>query len=181
MLNSYDDHRSVLYIEELLKNKQYFHNVPGFQNNIDIFKEQDVVWLKYKNSLVRSVKDFLKKEIKIVDISSWVYKSDKDTTSLRDHLWHDHLFKDDSEVDQKLPNKLSGGQSMLCGIYYLKISKFDDIETVGTEFDIEGNKFFLRPVYNSWIIFEPNLLHRAGITKFERYTLATDVIYETGD
>lgn len=179
MLNSYDDHRSVSYIEELLKNKQYFPNVPGFQTNIDIFKEQDVVWKKYEDSLVRSVKQYVNADVNIIDISAWAYKSNIETNFSRDILWHDHLFSDDNIVDQTLPNKILKGQKLVCAIYYLKISSLDDANVVGTEFDINGNRFFIKPVKNSWVLFEPNLLHRSGITNYERCILAADIIYET--
>jgi hypothetical protein len=176
-----DDLISVTNINQLLNQELYFKNVPGFQTSVDLFKSDEVIWKKYKDSLIRSVNNYIQKKVKIVDISSWAYKSTADPTVSRNQLWHDHIFAEDDEVDATLPNRVAKGQKLLCGIYYLKISNLDDINTVGTEFSIEGNNFFIKPIKNSWFIFEPNLLHRSGITKHERYTIAADIIYETSN
>lgn len=173
-----DDLKCLKHIDALIDNGQYFNQVPGYQINVDIFKKDIKFWKKYRSSLIRSVKEYLQKEIELVDISSWAYVSTVDTNKCRNNLWHDHIFDEDGEIDQALPNKLSGNQKVVCGIYYLYVSDSDNLETAGTEFKINETTFFIKPEKNSWFLFEPELLHRSGVTNSKRYVLATDVIYE---
>lgn len=163
-----DNQTAMKIIEDLVRKGNYFKNSPKYQTNVNLFKLDESIWLKYKLSFLFSVSMYLGKELQAWDLMAWSYMTNLDTEENRDLYWHHHN-------NNPYKKKISG-------IFYLHIP--DDVEKqeyAGTEFAPDGidgqNKYFVKPQQFTWIIFPGDLWHRPGIVQSNeyRFVIAADM------
>ena len=166
---SAEDNQTVIkIIEELVDKGSYFTNSPRYQTNVNLFKLDESIWLKYRLSFLFSVFMYLGKEVKVSEMMAWSYMTNLDTEENRDSYWHHHN-------NNPYKKKMSG-------VFYLHIP--DDVkeqEYAGTEFAPDGvegqNKYFVKPQQFTWIVFPGDLWHRPGIIQSNKYrfVIAADI------
>ena len=88
---SAEDNQTVIkIIEELVDKGSYFTNSPRYQTNVNLFKLDESIWLKYRLSFLFSVFMYLGKEVKVSEMMAWSYMTNLDTEENRDSYWHHH-------------------------------------------------------------------------------------------
>lgn len=168
IITAQDNQTAMRIIEDLIRKGNYFKNSPKYQTNINLFKLEEPVWLKYRLSFLFSVFMYLGKEVKVSEMMAWSYMTNLDTEENRDLYWHHHN-------NNPYKKKMSG-------VFYLHIpDDVKDRDYAGTEFapnGVEGqNKYFVKPQEFSWAIFPGDLWHRPGIVQSRnyRFVMAADI------
>lgn len=162
-----DTNQAIGTINKIIDSGNYFKNSPPFQTQENLFARQEACWLKYRMTFLTSVFLYLGQEARVANMMAWCFKTNLATQENRDLYWHHH-------------NKHSGRS--LSGIMYLHIpDDVKDFDTCGTEMAPNGpegdGKFYIRPSYNTWLIYPSATWHRPGIVQSDqyRYVLAVDI------
>lgn len=170
LISDQDNQAAIEEITGIISQGNYFENSPKFQTKENIFQRSGPHWLKYRMSFIFSCFMYIGKEVKISNTMSWSFMTNSKTAENRDILWHHHHHKKDKK--------------MLSGIYYLHIpDDVKDRDYCGTEIapfgPNEDNKYFVRPIDFSWIIYPSDVWHRPGISQSNkyRYVIAADLEY----
>jgi hypothetical protein len=158
--------------KEIIGSGNYFHNSPKFQTKENLFFRQDPVMLKMRQSFVYSCFMFLRREVRIKNMMSWVFMTSAKDAEDRDNMWHNHHVGDnDSATDT------------VSGIWYVHIPPTANPDITGTEFAMDypnfNNTFFLKPNNLTWNVYPSKLWHRPGITDSDeyRFVFAADMEY----
>jgi hypothetical protein len=166
-----DNTEAIGIIQNIIAGGNYFTNSPKYQTKENIFSRQEAVWLKYRMSFLFSVFMYLGKEVKVSNMMAWSFMTNLSTAEDRNRYWHHHQHKAD--------------KNMLSGIMYLHIpADVKDMDYCGTEMAPNGpegdGKFFIKPSFNSWLIYPSKEWHRPGIVQSNeyRFVLAADIEYE---
>ena len=169
-----DDNEQIKTVaKSIIDSGNYFHNSPKFQTKENLFARPEPVFLKMRQSFIYSCFMFLGKEVRIKNIMSWVFMTNKNDAEPRDNMWHNHHVSDND-----------GTTDTVSGIWYVHIPK--DVSSPalsGTEFALNGNDFdntiFLKPKELTWAVYPSKLWHRPGISDSveNRFVFAADMEY----
>ena len=122
LITNEDNEQIKAISKKIIDSGEYFTNSPKFQTKQNLFSRPEAVWLKMRQSFVYSCFMFLKREIRIKNIMSWVFMTSNKDVEDRDKLWHHHHINDNN-----------GTTGTLSGIWYVYIpitSNPDLTETV---------------------------------------------------
>jgi hypothetical protein len=172
MISAEDNQTVMKIIEELVRTGNYFKNSPRYQTNVNLFKLDEPIWLKYRLSFLFSVFMYLGREVKVNNMMAWSFMTNLEGAEDRETLWHNHWHPQN-------PNA-----KMLSGILYLHIPKdVANRETCGTELAPMGpesdEKFFIGPNEYTWNIYPSDTWHRPGVVQSMdyRFIIAVDIEY----
>ena len=158
--------------KEIIDSGNYFHNSPKFQTKENLFFRQDPVMLKMRQSFVYSCFMFLRREVRIKNMMSWVFMTNAKDSEDRDKMWHNHHVSDND-----------GTTDTVSGIWYVHIPLTANPDITGTEFAMDypnfNDTFFLKPNNLTWNVYPSKLWHRPGITDSDeyRFVFAADMEY----
>lgn len=162
-----DKNNAISDINRIIDSGNYFKNSPPYQTSVNLFGLQEPHWLKYRMTFLTSVFMYLGQEARVANMMAWCFKTNLSTVEDREQYWHHH-------------NKHSGRS--MSGIMYLHIpDDVQDFDTCGTEMAPNGpegdGKFYIRPSFNTWLIYPSAVWHRPGIVQSDqyRYVLAVDI------
>lgn len=169
-----EDNNQIMFIaKDIIDSGNYFQNSPKFQTKENLFARPEPVWLKMRQSFIYSCFMYLKKEVKIKNIMSWVFMTSERDIEDRDQLWHNHHVSDND-----------GTTDTVSGVWYVHIPPNNSRpELTGTEFAFDypnfNNTVFLRPKELTWVTYSSKLWHRPGITDSidYRFVFAADMEY----
>lgn len=158
--------------KKIIDSGDYFTNSPKFQTKQNLFARPEAVWLKMRQSFIYSCFMFLKREVRIKNIMSWVFMTSAKDVENRDRLWHNHHISDNN-----------GTTGTLSGLWYVYIPLTSNPELTGTEFAMDWpemkDTFFFKPNELTWNIYPSKIWHRPGITDSDeyRFVFAADMEY----
>lgn len=165
-----DDSNASSYLLGLIEKGKFMTVPPGRQNFGCLFTDHGNLWDVYKTSFIKSVSEYLNKEITPLSLVGWSYMTNEDLQGDRTKLWHIHWDENDSN------------EKWISGIYLLQTQK--DYPYAGTEFSLSGNDndqntVFLETKEQHWNIYPANMWHRPGIAlgKDYRIVIAADLLY----
>lgn len=169
-----EDNKQLMVIaKSIIDSGDYFTNSPKFQTKQNLFVRPEPVFLKMRQSFIYSCFMFLKREVRIKNIMSWVFMTNNQTSENRDTFWHNHHISDNS-----------GTTDTVSGIWYVHIPTVENQSITGTEFSMDGppnfdDTFFLKPNNLTWNVYPSKLWHRPGITDSidYRFVFAADMEY----
>jgi hypothetical protein len=169
-----DDNKEIMTISKsIIDSGNYFTNSPKYQTKENLFFRSETVFLKMRQSFIYSCFMFLGKEVKIKNISSWVFMTNAEEAEDRDNMWHNHHISDND-----------GTTDTLSGLWYVHIPK--DVSSPilsGTEFTLgvpnQDESFFMKPKNLTWAIYPSKLYHRPGVSDSNeyRFVFAADMEY----
>jgi hypothetical protein len=159
--------------KEIIGSGNYFTNSPKFQTKQNLFSREERVFLKMRQSFIYSCFMYLDREVRIKNIMSWVFMTNKETVEDRNDLWHNHHVSDNN-----------GTTDTLSGLWYVYVPKVENFEMAGTEFSVNPapnfeDTYCLKPNNLTWSIYPSKLWHRPGIcdTTEYRFVFAADMEY----
>lgn len=162
-----DQTNAVNRITDIVNSGQYFKNSPKYQTQVNLFGQEDPLWMKFRMSFIFSVFMYLGKEVKINQLMAWSFMTNNEIEENRDNLWHTHHYTE--------------GKTTVSGIWYLKIPPSADYKSSGTEFAPNGveqpERLVMEPVKNNWLIYPGKIYHRPMPPQSNefRYVLAADL------
>jgi len=158
--------------KEIIDSGNYFHNSPKFQTKENLFFRQDPVMLKMRQSFVYACFMFLRREVRIKNMMSWVFMTSAKDAEDRNNMWHNHHVSNND-----------GTTDTISGIWYVHIPQTSNPDLTGTEFAMDypnfNDTFFLKPNSLTWNVYPSKLWHRPGITDSDeyRFVFAADMEY----
>jgi hypothetical protein len=173
VVSEQDIQQVIFTAKEIIDSGNYFTNSPPFQTKENLFARHEPVFLKMRQSFIFSCFMFLGREVRIKNITSWVYMTNNQNLEDRDTFWHNHHISDND-----------GTTDTISGIWYLHIPTTTNPDITGTEFAMDGSPefqdtFFLKPNRLTWNVYPSKLWHRPGITDSidYRFIFAADMEY----
>ena len=158
----YEDNSIVEYLQDYIKSNpccsQYPNcSHPPIQSDPNVFKVNNKTVKYIKKHYFKFLKDLYGPH-KIKESKAWILKTDKNKNVIG--MWHKHFQEKDKDSIQ------------VSGICYLTPTK------IGTEFNLEHFKIYIKPINYTWYLWDSKYLHRPmeGIQNTDRVILATQTV-----